>query len=369
MTPHALELEAVAVQYGDRLALEVEALGVRRGEVLAVVGPNGAGKSTLLRVLALLEAPTRGTVRFGGEPVRYEPATLLRLRRRMATVFQAPLLCDTTVHGNVALGLRFRRLPAADIDRRVRSWLERFGIAHLAGRPARQLSGGEAQRASLARAFVLEPEILFLDEPFGALDAPSRESLLLDLERVLRQAEVTTVFVTHDRGEAMMLGDRVAVVMDGRILQTDTPDRVFSSPATEEVARFVGADTVVPGVVRRREGGLCVIGVPGGELQAESAAAPGEAVLVCLRPEDVVLARSDGVPPPTSMRNCLIGKVQRVVFLGAHARVDVDAGFELRTSISKQSLDELRLTAGHEVRALFKATAVHVIRRHDGGRG
>jgi tungstate transport system ATP-binding protein len=367
VTPDALELQAVAVRYGDRLALEVERLSVRRGEVLAVVGPNGAGKSTLLRVLALLEVPTRGTVRFAGEAVRYDSASLLRLRRRMATVFQAPLLCDTTVHENVALGLRFRRVPGDEIRRRVDAWLDRFGIAHLARRVARTLSGGEAQRTSLARAFVLEPEILFLDEPFGALDAPTRESLLLDLERVLRQAEVTTVFVTHERGEALMLGDRVAVVMGGRILQTDTPDRVFSSPATEEVARFVGADTVLPGVVRVRQGGLCVVGLASGEIQAESEAAPGEAVLVCVRPEDVVLARSDDGLSPTSMRNCLVGKVQRVVFLGAHARVDVDAGVELRAYVSKQSLDDLRLAVGQEVRALFKVTAAHVIRRHEDG--
>jgi len=364
VTAEILEIQEVAVEYGGRAVLDVERLAVRRGEVLAIVGPNGAGKSTLLRVLALLEAPTRGAVRFGGRPVRRDAASLLALRRRMAVVFQAPLLCDLTVFGNVALGLRFRRLPSAEIERRVHRWLERFGIAHLGSRSAKTLSGGEGQRTSLARAFVLDPDILFLDEPFAALDAPTREALLLDLQSALRDSGVTTVFVTHDRGEATLLGDRVAVIMGGRVMQVGTPEQVLSAPATEEVARFVGADNVIAGVVGARREGLCIVRIVSGEIQGKSDAPLGEPVLVCVRPEDVVLWRSDAAPGLTSVGNAVLGKVRRVVPLGAHIRVDVDAGFDLRAVISKQSLEELRLTAGQEVHASFKATAAHVIRRH-----
>jgi tungstate transport system ATP-binding protein len=367
VTRPVLELERVAVAYGGRTTLEVDRFTVQRGEVLTIVGPNGAGKSTLLRVLALLETPARGTVRFAGQAVGYEAGPLLSLRRRMAIAVQAPLLCDTTVFGNVALGLRFRRVRAAEIERRVRSWLERFGIAHLASRPARSLSGGEAQRTSLARAFVLDPEVLFLDEPFGALDAPTREALLLDLELALRDAGKTTVFVTHDRGEALMLGDRIAVVMNGRVVQTDVPERVFSAPSTAEVARFVGADTIVAGVVRDRRADLCVVAVGGGDVEAQSDALPSEHVLVCLRPEDVILSRSDEPTPLSSARNVLLGKVRRIVTLDARVRVDIDAGFDLRAIVSKQSVRDLGLAEGQEVRATFKATAAHVIRRHDGG--
>jgi molybdopterin-binding protein len=367
MREPVLELEQVAVAYGPRTTLEVDRFAVQRGEVLTIVGPNGAGKSTLLRVLALLETPARGRVRFAGRVVAYQAGTLLALRRRMAIAVQAPLLCDTTVYGNVALGLRFRGVRAAEIDRRVRAWLERFGIAHLATRPARSLSGGEAQRTSLARAFVLDPDVLFLDEPFGALDAPTREGLLLDLELALRDSGKTTVFVTHDRGEALMLGDRIAVVMDGRIVQTDVPDRVFSAPATAEVARFVGADTIVAGVVRHRRADLGVVAVGGGEIEAQTDALPGEHVLVCLRPEDVILSRPDEPAPLSSARNALLGKVRRIVILDGRVRVDVDAGFDLRAIISKQSVHDLGLAEGQEVRATFKATAAHVIRRHEGG--
>jgi molybdopterin-binding protein len=367
VTAPLIEVRDLAVEYRGRRVLEVGHLAVRPSEVLALVGPNGAGKSTLLRVLALLEAPTRGTVHFAGRPVQFRAGELLALRRRMATVFQAPLLFDTTVRGNVALPLRFRRLGAVEIDRRVEPWLRRFGIAELASRSARTLSGGEAQRTSLARAFVLEPEVLFLDEPFGALDAPTRESLLFDLQAALRDAGTTAVFVTHDRSEALMFGDRLAVVMGGRIHQVDLPDRVFAAPATEDVARFVGADTIIAGVVRARRDDLCVVGVGSGEMQVESDAQPGERLLVCLRPEDVVLARAHSRVPPTSMRNALVGKVQRIAPLGSQVRVDVDAGVPLRALITKQALAELALGEGQEIWACFKATAAHVIRRRDVG--
>ncbi|MGH7264167.1 MAG: ABC transporter ATP-binding protein, partial [Candidatus Rokuibacteriota bacterium] len=336
MSEAVLEVRDLVVAYGGRPALEVAHLAVRRGETLTIVGPNGAGKSTLLRVLALLEAPTRGTVRFGDAAVRYDSRTLLALRRRTAVVFQSPLLCDTSVHDNVALGLRFRRRSAEEIERRVRPWLERFGILHLAARSARTLSGGEAQRTALARAFVLEPEILFLDEPFGALDLPTREALLLDLNAALQQPDMTTVFITHDRTEALMLGDRVAVVMGGRVAQLDAPDRVFSAPASEEVARFVGADSILPGVVRANQDDLCRVAVEGGEVEVHSDAAVGEAVLVCLRPEDVTLSPVDAPGVLTSARNSLVGKVGRRVPLGPLVRVPVQAGFEIQALITKR---------------------------------
>jgi tungstate transport system ATP-binding protein len=206
-----------------------------------VLGPNGAGKSTLLRVLGLLEIPTLGTVRVGGEVAR--PARALVLRRRMASAFQEPLLADTSVLNNVMLGLRFRRVAAPQQRARALHWLDRFGIASLGARQARTLSGGEAQRTALARALVLEPDLLLLDEPFSALDQPTRETLLGELGQILREDARTTVLVTHDRGEALALSDRVAVMMDGRVLQMDETARVFRAPVSEEVARFVGVPT------------------------------------------------------------------------------------------------------------------------------
>ena len=363
-----LEIRDVKVVYGDREILSVEALAVLPGEILAIVGPNGAGKSTLLRILALLEAPTTGRVGFDSEPVQYHPQLLLALRRRMATVFQTPLLCNTTVYGNIALGLGFRGLSHSETRKRVGRWAEKFGVAHLLDHPARTLSGGEAQRVSLARAFVLGPEVLFLDEPFSALDQPTRESLLGELEGVLRESKVTTVFVTHERNEALHFGDMVAVVMGGRLVQVGAPERVFSSPVSEEVARFVGVENILMGVILEQRDGIGVISLDSGKIQVATEAEVGERVLICLRPEEIVLARSDASFASESTRNVLRGRIHHVIALGAQLRVQMDAGATLTALITKQSWQDLSLAEGQEVQAAFKASAAHVIRRRETGR-
>jgi len=237
----AIVAEGLVIGYGRRTVLDIGQLSLPPGKTLALLGPNGSGKSTLLRVLALLERPSAGRLTLLGEPVTERERQRLALRRRMATVFQAPLLTDQTVLENVALGLRFRGVRGPEADARVRHWLERLGIAHLAGQRARTLSGGEAQRASLARAFVLEPELLFLDEPFASLDQHGREALALELEAILHESKIATVLVTHDRSEAMMLGHDVAILIAGRVWQQGEARSVLTHPASEPVARFLGS--------------------------------------------------------------------------------------------------------------------------------
>lgn len=364
MTEPKLGLRDVLARRGGREILSVPALDVLPGEVLVVLGPNGAGKSTLLHLLALLERPSRGQVLFDGQPVR---GSLLRYRRRMAVVFQEPLLLDTTVAANVRTGLSLRGVPRAEQRRRVQRWLERFGIAHLAGRSALTLSGGEAQRTSLARAFALEPEVLLLDEPFAALDAPTREALLDDLDRALTETGTTAVFVTHDRAEALRLGHRLAVLMGGRVRQVGPVGEVFAAPVDEEVAAFLGTETISPARVRSLEGGLAVVELAGRQVEVAAPAEPGSEVLLCLRPEDVVLSPAEDAPAPSSARNRLPAVVRRVVPAGLHVRVELDAGFPLVAFITKQSLEELALAPGSRVVASFKATAAHLIPRRRRG--
>jgi molybdopterin-binding protein len=339
--------------------LEVEALEVRAGEVLGVIGPNGSGKSTLLRLLGLLEPPDAGHVLVGGRPVDARDA--LAERRRMATVFQEPLLADATVATNVALGLRFRGVAGREIERRVARWLERFGVGALAPRSARTLSGGEAQRVALARALVLEPEVLLLDEPFASLDQPSRTSLITDLGAVLRQDRVTTVIVTHHRGEAQALADRVAVLIRGRLRQVDETARVFHAPASEEVARFVGVETIVTGRVLGRQDGVTRVDVAGRVLEAAAAAEVGARVRLAIRPEDVTLTRSREPLTVSSARNVLDGSIVRITMTDVGVRVLIDCGFPLVATVTPRSLHDLGLVEGHAVSAVFKATAVHVI--------
>src|SRR5690349_1283699 len=227
-----LAVRDLRVEISGHPLLSVSHFEICRGEILVILGANGAGKSTLLQTLAFLRAPTSGSLQFDGEEVSFRSPSLA-LRQRLAVVFQEPLLFDTTVEANVASGLKLRKIVPTIIRGRVTQWLERLGINHLARRQARTLSGGEAQRVSLARAFVLEPDFLLLDEPFSALDAPSRESLTDLFHQLQQQTRTTTLFVTHDRQEALRLANRVAVMERGTILQMGTPVEVFSHPVNE----------------------------------------------------------------------------------------------------------------------------------------
>lgn len=220
-----LEARDLRLTLSGREIFSVEHLVLHKAEVLALVGPNGAGKSSLLLTLALLQKPTSGTIQIDG--VAAGNGNLLAIRRRMALVFQDALLLDTTVARNITIPLRIRGLSRKDAADRCEKWLERFGVAHLAKRPARNLSGGEAQRTSLARAFAVEPELLFLDEPFASLDYPTRKVLLEDLGGILEELNMTTLFVTHDYTEIPYLARQVAVLFEGKIVKSGPVVQVF----------------------------------------------------------------------------------------------------------------------------------------------
>jgi tungstate transport system ATP-binding protein len=232
-----VEIRDLLVKRGDHPALQLDELSIQEGEVLAVVGPNGAGKSTLLLTLARLLKPEHGQILFNGQQAEAESDT--SYRRRIALVMQDPLLFDTSVFDNIASGLHFRGVPRDVVRREVPLWLERLGVGHLAKRRANELSGGEAQRVSLARALVLKPQLLLLDEPFSALDPPTRSRLLEDLGSLLDETSTTTVFVTHDLNEAAQLAGRMAVIVGNRLRQVGDPGDVFASPIDQDVAQFV----------------------------------------------------------------------------------------------------------------------------------
>src|SRR5689334_19416786 len=236
-----LEAGDLQLARGRRMVLQVPHLALAAGERLALVGPNGAGKSTLLETLALLHRPAEGVVRVGGAPVRWEPGELVRLRRRMAVVFQRPLLLRGSLLDNAALGLRLRGVPVGAARAAVCPWLERLGIAHLADRPAGRVSVGEAQRASLARALAFDPEVLLLDEPFAALDSLARRQLMLDLAAVLEERCCSVVLVTHDWREVRHLAERVAVLFDGQVAQMGRVAEVEGHPANAMVAALIAA--------------------------------------------------------------------------------------------------------------------------------
>jgi tungstate transport system ATP-binding protein len=361
-----LEVRGLTVRYGTRTVLEVDELAVRRGETLALIGPNGAGKSTLLRVLGLLERPARGEVRLDGQAVGWG-RDLLPARRRFASVFQEPLLADTTVEANVGLGLALRGLAGGEVRRRAARWMGRLGIGGLAARQARALSGGEAQRTSLARAFAIEPDVLLLDEPFSALDPPTREDLLRDLHRLLGETAVTTVFVTHDRDEALRLGDRVGVVLEGRLAQVDTPEAVFARPVSPEVARFVGIDNLLAGRVAWSGDGLLTVDTGRLQIRAPGRSRVSRGVVACVRPEEVVLRPAAGGDVGDRGLNLFAGRVAEVVPVGTQARVLVECGDAVLALVPRRSVRELALAPGSLVTVSFETSAVHLIEREEAG--
>jgi tungstate transport system ATP-binding protein len=220
-----LRVEGLKLQLSKREIFNIPCFELQPGQVTALVGPNGVGKTSLLLTLALLQAPTSGNVHFDGQKVH--SGNILELRRRIAVVFQEALLLNTTVEKNLLTALHIRGVNKREAHHRTHKWLERFGIGHLARQAARTLSGGEAQRASLARAFALEPEVLFLDEPFGALDYPTRTTLLTEIGQILQDMNTTTLFVTHDYTEIPHLAQQAAVMVQGRIVKCGSIAQVF----------------------------------------------------------------------------------------------------------------------------------------------
>jgi tungstate transport system ATP-binding protein len=232
-----IEIKDLQIKRNNQTALEIPSLSIQRGETLAVVGPNGAGKSTLLLALARLLKSVRGQILYEGKSLAQWNE--LEYRRKISFVFQSPLLMDMTVEQNVALGLKFRGTPWEETRERVGKRMKQLGIEPLSKRRASQLSGGEAQRVSLARAFVLEPELLLLDEPFAALDPPTRSQLIEDLSSLLKEDQRTVVFVTHNLNEAAKLSHRIAVIVEGRLRQVGRVQQIKAQPADEAVKAFL----------------------------------------------------------------------------------------------------------------------------------
>ncbi len=359
MNPTALlSLKDIVIVRDDKRVLEVEQLDIIKGESLVVIGPNGAGKSTLLLSAAGLLAPFSGSMVKNG--IEVYSGNLLEYRRKTALVLQEPLLMDMTVMENVASGLRFRGVGKKEAAQKAVVWLKKLGISHLERRRVRTLSGGEAQRTSLARALVLEPDLLLLDEPFSALDAPTRARLIEDFHYLLKQNAVTTLLVTHDLNEALQLGDRVAVVLEGKLKQTGSPQEVFNTPVDSDVAAFVGVETVIPAEVLAVQDGMVTMKAGSYTLEATGNANQFSKVLLCLRPEDITLWQVDEAPP-SSARNRMRGIVQRCNVQGPLVRVVVDCDFLVVALITRSSWMEMGIREGSKVALSFKATAGHVL--------
>ena len=347
---------------GATIRAELE-LPLGRPEVTVLFGPSGAGKTTILRCLAGLETPDEGAISLGGESWFDAGAGVNRppQARRVGFLFQDhSLFPHLTVAGNVGYGLA--DLPRAERERRVADGLSFVGLSSLAGRRPGELSGGESQRVALARALVRRPALVLLDEPLSALDAPLRAKLRGELRALLTSLDIPSVVVTHDRAEALALGDRVAVVVDGAIRQVGPADEVFSRPVDVHVARVTGVESVLQGRVVAEADGVLTVAVGQGLLAAADRDGTRGEVFVCLRAEDVLLER--GAPAAReSARNHLAARVTSVSSEGPLVRVGLDCGFPLAALVTRPARDELGLAPGAEVTAVVKAASVVLVPR------
>jgi len=318
--------------------------------VTVLFGPSGAGKTTLLRVLAGLEQTDSGGICFRGE-TWYDSARGVNLapqERRAGFLFQDyALFPHLTVARNVGYAAR---------SGKARDLMQAFGLGELAGRRPHEISGGQQQRVALARALAAEPALLLLDEPLSALDASTRGRMRYELRRTLKAAGVPSIVVTHDRLEALSLGDRLAVMLDGRIRQEGPPAEVFRHPADARIAECVGMENVLPVEAPRREAGLVTVHAGTAELQCLDTKI--EPHWACIRAEDVAVAHR--TPESSSARNRLAGRVRSVILEGALARVDLDCGFPLVAAITAQSAADMNLQPDDAVFAVVKATAIHL---------
>jgi len=327
-------------------------LTVQDGEYFVILGPSGAGKTLLLELIAGFHPPESGEIFFGSKNVTGFPPE----KRNVGFVYQNySLFPHLNGLKNIEFGMRMRGIK----DRaKVGEIAEYLDISHLMHRHPQTLSGGEQQRIALARALVITPGVLLLDEPLSALDPGAQDTGRKILKKIHRDSRFTVIHVTHDQTEARILADRIAVMMDGRIVQVGTPDELFNKPVNNKVAHFVGVENVLEGTVTANSGGVTLIDVGGTVIEAVSDCADGEMVHACLRPENVTLSTTQ---VKSSARNIFEGEVIEIEPMGALVRVKADCGFALNAFVTRQSADEMEFKPGMRVIVSFKATAVHVV--------
>ena len=311
-----LTLKNVSKVFGNTTAVEDFNLEVEKGEFVSFLGPSGCGKTTTLRMIAGFELPTSGIITLDGEDITYKSPN----QRNVGMVFQSyALFPNLTIGQNIGFGLQVRKMPKEEMEKRID---EMLSIVHLEAHKNKyphQLSGGQQQRIALARALAINPRVLLLDEPLSALDAKIRVELRLEIRRIQQEMGITTIYVTHDQEEALLISDRIVVMSQGLIEQVGTPDKIYNYPSNEFVAQFVGQLNLLPITDVDLENGKCLLA--GQEVRFEHT--PGriisESPRLAIRLEELQIGTGEG-------RNALKGRVESALFLGAVVRLRVDIG-------------------------------------------
>src|SRR3954468_14271316 len=334
---HRLRLDNISHRFGDFVAVGGVNLDIAGGELVALLGPSGCGKSTLLRIMSGFIPQTEGRVLFDDAPVDHLPAN----RRGVGIVFQNyALFPHMTVRQNVAYGLQAQHWPRDKIAPRVEEMLELVHMTPFGDRLPRQLSGGQQQRIALARCLAIDPKVLLLDEPFGALDKNLRLDMQIEVKRLQREYGITTILVTHDQEEALSMADRIAVMARGRIEQVSSPTEIYDKPATLFVNQFVGTSNVLTGEFAK-DGAAARVTLAGTALDvpADTSFANGTRVAVSIRPEHLRVVLSGG----------LAGTVKAVLPLGSHVVYDIEIADGVSLKMSEPREGKAVRQSGEEV--------------------
>ena len=334
-----LSLSGLSKTFGMTTAVEDFNLDVDKGQFVSFLGPSGCGKTTTLRMIAGFELPSSGHIILDGDDMTYRSPN----QRHVGMVFQSyALFPNLTIGQNIGFGLEVRRMSKENTKKRVSEMLELVHLEEHIDKYPYQLSGGQQQRVALARALAISPRVLLLDEPLSALDAKIRVELRLEIRRIQRTMAITTIYVTHDQEEALLLSDRVVVMSQGHIEQVGTPADIYNDPATEFVAQFVGQLNLLPVTAVDAEKGTCRLAGQAVQFEPSPDRKISASPRLALRPEEVHIGAGES-------RNAIKGRVESVLFLGSVVRLRVDVG---GVTLSADLFNERRITlprAGDEV--------------------
>jgi molybdopterin-binding protein len=348
------ELKNLTKCFDNRTALNDVTLQIEEGEILALLGPNGSGKTTLLKILAFLEKPESGEVKFQGETVTEKNSERMRLQSAM--VFQRTLFFSTSVYNNIAYGLKMRKLPQSTIKEEVKKALRLVKLEGFEKRSAKKLSGGEQQRVALARALVLKTKLLLLDEPTANLDPKNAQIMEEVIATINREMRTTIVMATHNMFQAKNLPHRIALINDGKITEIGEPAEIFGK-LSKNLASFAAVDNTFTGTAEATAAGTTMVDI-GNDVQIEATGQKQGVTSVFVSPQDIILSKS---PVASSARNVFKGRIIEIFDLGSLVKLKVDIGKPFTVQITKRSFSEMALNLNVEVFIAFKASSVHLI--------
>lgn len=351
----SLVVQDLFKSFGKFRAVQKVSFEVEDGALMTLLGPSGCGKTTTIRCIAGLERPDSGSVAVGATVLVSDRVFVPPERRNMGMVFQSYAIWPhMNVFDNVAYPLRIQKKNSEEIKTRVRGALDLVKLGDTEHKSATMLSGGEQQRVALARALVSEPSVLLLDEPMSNLDARLRESMRHELKGLQRRLKITTLYVTHDQAEALFLSDQIGVMERGRLIQTGTPRDIYTSPANETVANFVGASNLIEGVVEGQSSEIITVSTKLGILKVRSGKPVRESakVILCIRPENVLLTRT------RSDENCFAAMTATANYMGDYTECEVIAG---EKRIRARASEDVSLERDREIWVQFPSEKLMIV--------